>query len=80
MTSGSTADTGIEETSLLSPEEKNAVELNNSNNNSKNDNNSGPDNYSSSGGNESRNNNSAPGFGLLEGLTCLYGERRLRKK
>lgn len=38
------------------------------------------DNGSSSGGNEFRKNNSAPSFGLLGNLICLYAVRKLRKK
>lgn len=63
--------------------EKSTVELNNSNTN--NSENSEPNNGSSSdvnnsGGNKSSKNNSAPGFGLLGSLTCLYGGWRLSKK
>ncbi|WP_048173829.1 hypothetical protein [Methanosarcina siciliae] len=45
-------------------------------------NNIGPesDSGSSSGENESSKNNSAPGFGLLGNLICLYGGWKLRKK
>jgi hypothetical protein len=39
----------------------------------------GSDNGSSSDENESSTNNSAPGFGLLGSLTCLYGGRKIRK-
>jgi len=71
-----TEDLGVvDETNLSSSEEKNAVELNNSNNN-----NSESDNGNSSSGNESSKNNSTPGFGLLGGLTCLFGGWKLRKK
>jgi YVTN family beta-propeller protein len=37
-------------------------------------------NINNSGGNKLSKTNSAPGFGLLGGLTCLYGGWRLRKK
>ena len=37
-------------------------------------------NISNSTGNESNKNHSAPGFGLLGGLVCLYGGWKLKKK
>lgn len=64
-----------EEIDLLSSGEKSTGENNNLSNND-----SESDNESNSSGDKSDENNSAPGFGLLGGLTCLYGGWRLRKK
>lgn len=64
-----------EETDLFASGEKSIGELNNSNNNDSESN-----NRSSSSGDKSNENNSAPGFGLLSGLTYLYGGWKLRKK
>ena len=72
--SDATEGAGVEETNLSLAEGKKAVELNNSNNN-----NYESDNNSNSSGNESSKNNSTPGFGLLGGLTSLYGGWKLRK-
>jgi YVTN family beta-propeller protein len=69
-----TEDIGIKETNLSSSKVKNVVLLNNSNNSD-----SEFDNSDSSSGNESSKNNSTPGFGLLGGLTSLYGGWKLRK-
>jgi DNA-binding beta-propeller fold protein YncE len=79
-TSNATEDIGVEETNFLSSEEKNTVKLNNSNDNSNNNNDSESDNVSSSSENRSSKNNSTPGFGLLGGLTCLFGGWKLKKK
>ncbi|MCO5383009.1 MAG: hypothetical protein NHB15_13730 [Methanosarcina barkeri] len=43
-------------------------------------NNENVSNLNSSSGSESNKNKSAPGFGLLGSLTCLYGGWKLRKK
>ncbi len=64
-----------EETNMLASGKKSTGETNNSSNND-----SEYDNESSSSEEKSNENNSAPGFGLLGGLTCLYGGWRLRKK
>ncbi|MFV8414589.1 hypothetical protein [Methanosarcina mazei] len=53
---------------------------NNSNNIDSGSNNGSRSNGSNSVGNEPSKSNSAPGFGLLGSLTCLYGGRKLRKK
>jgi hypothetical protein len=60
--------------------EKSTEELNNSKNNDSEPDNGTSSKVNSSGGNKSSENNSAPGFGLLVGLTCLYGGWKLRKK
>ena len=62
-------------TDLSASREKSAGELNNSNNKDSESN-----NESSSSGDKSDENKSASGFGLLGGLTCLYGGWKLRKK
>ncbi|MFY1110660.1 MAG: hypothetical protein AB3K77_03120 [Methanosarcinaceae archaeon] len=67
--------TAGEETNMLASGEKSTGETNNSSNND-----SESDNESSSSEEKSNENNSAPGFGLLGGLTCLYGGWRIRKK
>lgn len=73
-----TEDIGVEETNFSPSDEKNITVPNNSNNT--NNNNSESDNGSGSGENESRKSNSAPGFGLLGSLACLYGGWKLGKK
>jgi hypothetical protein len=71
----------VEETSNLSISgEKNAVELNNSSNNDSEFNNENVSSLNNSSGSKSNENKSAPGFGLLGSLICLYGGWRLRKK
>lgn len=77
-----TGDVGVaEDTSNSSiSEEKNAGELNNPGNNNSEPLNENNPKVNNSGGNKTSKNNSIPGFGLLGGLTCLYGGWRLRKK
>jgi len=60
----------VEDTANFSISGKNDDEFDNSTNND-------PE---SENGNSSSGNNSAPGFGLLGSLTCLYGGWKLRKK
>jgi hypothetical protein len=55
-------------------------ELNNSKNNDSKPHNGGNPKVNGSNGNESSKDNSAPGFGLLGGLACLYSLWRFRKK
>lgn len=64
-----------EASNLSASGEKNIEELSNPNNKD-----SGSNNESSSSGDKSDGNSSAPGFGLLGCLLCLYGGRRFRKK
>jgi YVTN family beta-propeller protein len=65
---------GVDVQAGLSKDNESNGEFNNSNYSD-----SESENGSSSNGNKSRENNSAPGFGLLGGLTCLYGGWKLRK-
>lgn len=71
----------VEKTANLStPGEKGIGELNSSNNNDSNSINESISNVKNSSGNKPSTTNSAPGFGLLGSLTCLYIGWRLRKK
>jgi len=65
----------VEDTANFSISEKNDEEFDNSTNNDPES-----ENGNSSSGDKSSGNNSAPGFGLLGSLTCLYGGWKLRKK
>lgn len=61
-------------------EEKSTAELNNSKNDDSKPFSKNSLNINNSNGNESSKVNPTPGFGLLAGLTCLYGGWRLGKK
>ena len=65
----------VEDTANFSISGKNDEEFDNSTNNDPES-----ENGNSSSGDKSSGNNSAPGFGLLGSLTCLYGGWKLRKK
>lgn len=67
-------------TNTLISGEKSTGELNGSTNDDSKAINGNISSINNSSGNKSSKINSAPGFGLLGGLTCLYGGWRLRKK
>jgi hypothetical protein len=69
-----------ETTNLSISERKNALELNKSSNDNSEFNNENISSLNNSSGNKSNENKSAPGFGLLGSLICIYGGWKLRKK